>query len=366
MPAVHRQSHRRLLRDFDAGPPRPVDAIVVPAGRTADHLRPAAQLAAELRCVLLVMCSPGRADPAEFAVTAAGEWPDLEWQHLTIPDDLGHPLLPGTASPRADPRDWRHGALSTKRNLALLIARMVGWTTVLMLDDDITDVDARLIHSGADRLGGAVAIGLTVDRFPDNSVVCHANRLAGGEQEVFVGASALLLDTTEPFGFFPNIYNEDWLFLYDGVAERRVGRLDRVTQRRYQPFDDTGRARAEEFGEVIAEGAMAGLHDTDPGRLLDETYWAEFLVARHDFIRSASERLVARPGVTAFRAARSLDAAERRLRTFSARRCADYVRRWRADLVVWQEGLARLRTAEDVESAAEHLGLSGSLAGLIA
>lgn len=365
MSAVHHDNHRELLREADLGPPRPVDAIIVPAGRTADHLCPAAQLASELGCVLLAMCSPGRADPAEFAAIAAARWPDLRWESLTVPDDLSHPLLPASASPNAGSRDWRHGALSTKRNLALLVARLVGWDTILFLDDDIVDLEPELVRAAAERIPAGGAVGLNVAQYPDNSVVCHANRLSGRDQAVFIGAAALVLDTTRPFGFFPNVYNEDWLFLHDLVAERRAGHHGSVTQLPYRPFEEESRARAEEFGEIIAEGLMASLHLAPERRApLDEPYWREFLTARHEFVRAAADRLRLMGGVEPARAVRSLAAAQDRARTITARRCAEYVRNWRADLLVWHETLADLSPVGDFEAAARHLGLTGSLAGL--
>ncbi|MBW0117911.1 hypothetical protein [Pseudonocardia abyssalis] len=367
MPAVHRESHDELLRNFDLGPARQVDAIIVAAGRTTEHLRPAAQLATELGCVLLTMFSPGRADPGEFRTLAADTWPELRWEHLTVPDDLSHPLLPASASPAADARDWRHGSLSTKRNLALLIARMVGWDTVFLVDDDIVALDAGLVRDAARRLGPSAAIGLCVRDYPDNSVVCHANRLSGRPQDVFVGAAALVVDVTQRFGFFPNVYNEDWLFLYDAVADGRVGRLDGASQIDYDPFEDGARASAEEFGEIIAEGLMSALHGP-PGQRppLDEAYWAQFLTARREFITAAEQRLSRMPGWDAQQAVRSLRVARSRARTITPRACTQYVRSWRADLLVWEETLAALTPVDDFEAAARQLGLSGTLAGLTA
>jgi hypothetical protein len=367
MYAEHHQSHRELLREFDAGPPRKVDAVVVPAGRTARHLRHAAQLATELGCVLLALGSPGRVDAADFASMVVATYPRLVWRHLTLPDSLSHALLPATASPQARSRDWRHGALSTKRNLALLLARLCGWRTVVLVDDDIRDIDAEVVRSAAGRLDKAFAIGLAVDRFPDNSVVCHANRLAGGAQEVFVGASALVLDTSGSFGFFPNVYNEDWLFLYDGVAAGAVGRLHRATQLPYKPFADRARAEAEEFGDVIAEGLMSAL-DLFPelGPPMDTDYWQAFLRARRDFIASTADRLDPTTDPDHGPALLSLKVAEDRRSEISARDCVEFVRTWRADQLVWTETVAELPRLHTIDAAAAFLGISDTLTSLTA
>ncbi len=173
-----------------------------------------------------------------------------------------------------------------KRNIALLVARMVEWDTVLFLDGDIRDVDADTVRLaagalGADRSRPVSAVGLAVEDYPDSSVVCHANRFGGGGQTAFVGASALLVDVTAPeLGHFPTVYNEDWLFLYDALAAKRVRREGRVRQLRYDPFGDPQRGRDEEFGDVVAEGLTAHLERGGRGVPLAPSFWAAFLRRR--------------------------------------------------------------------------------------
>ena len=58
-------------------------------------------------------------------------------------------------------------------------------------------------------LEAAAAVGFPIDDWPDNSVVDHANRVSGAEQDVFVEPSALLVDMeSAPLGHFPAIYDE--------------------------------------------------------------------------------------------------------------------------------------------------------------
>ena len=89
----------------------------------------------------------------------------------------------------------RLGDLSAKRNIGLLLARLVGWHGVLFLDDDIRDVSPRTVRAAGDALRPGRATGMIAADFPDNSVVCHAARLAGLRQDVFVSGSALAVDT---------------------------------------------------------------------------------------------------------------------------------------------------------------------------
>lgn len=69
--------------------------------------------------------------------------------------------------------------LSIKRNLGLVIARMRGWERLMFLDDDIQDVSNTHVAALAAALDNHNVSVLIPDKYPDNSVACHANRLGG-------------------------------------------------------------------------------------------------------------------------------------------------------------------------------------------
>jgi hypothetical protein len=77
-----------------------------------------------------------------------------------------------------------------KRNTGLLLARMLGWERIFFMDDDIRAVSADTVLSTVSLLGAVGhsyrTAGLSVERYPDNSVVCHARRQVGEHQGVFV------------------------------------------------------------------------------------------------------------------------------------------------------------------------------------
>jgi hypothetical protein len=364
MHAAHRESHSALLRCVRAGPPRPVDAIVVSASRPARQVAPAAELAARLDCHLVAVCS-GQVRPEEIAVLAS-EWPGLRWHAVHLPDGYDHPLLTFASSRLAEVEDGRHGPLNTKRNIGLVLARMLGWRAVLFLDDDIFDVQIAMVRRAAAGLGSLAAVSLAVVDWPDNSVVCHANRLGEGRQGVFVGGSALLVDTTQQFNFFPKIYNEDWLFLFDWMAAARVGCFGSVRQQPYDPFEDPERAAAEEFGEVIAEGMIDLLHRRLPLiRLTDPDYWQAFLLRRGAFIARAADQIAAQPPKPGHAAALfALAAAERRRSQITPAWCVNYVQMWRVDAQAWAHRIGALTTVDRFCSATDFLDLSGNIVGL--
>jgi len=338
--------------------PRPIDSVVVPAARTADHLGPAGRLAAELGAQCVALCS------REARAGAVVERVDAAVEAIDLPLDYHHPLLELTTSRAVELTSSRLGDLSTKRNLALLLARLAGWRTVLFLDDDIVEVRPDTVRSASRYLGAATAVGFPVTDFPDNSVVCHARRLAGECQDVFVSGSALLVDTARVRSFFPRIYNEDWLFLLDDVWSGRVVRADPVRQLPYDPFADAGRAENEEFGELIAEGLMQLTRCARGDRRSvlqaagDERWWRHARYCREaDVGRTAAlidQQRGRREGSDVLRA---LAAAGRRRDAIAASALAAYVRAWRSDRRRWAARIEDIPTVGSFRLALQWLGL---------
>lgn len=358
-----RQEHSSLLRltlnnDWRSSGPRAVDAVVVAAARPAAHLETSIELAAALSAVHVSLCSK-QAQRSELAELACFR-PAVSWVAIDVPPEYDHPLLGCATSQCDDVKVDRLGDLSIKRNLGLILARRLRWRTTLFLDDDIVGIAPVVIRRATAALGrGTSSVGLPVLDFPDNSVVCHANRLSGAEQGVFVGGSALLVDSTCHASFFPEIYNEDWLFLFDALAAGKVAVGGRVHQRAYRPYDSVERAVAEEFGDILAEGLFALLHD---GRRMAEAattdYWRHFLAARACFIDGAAQRLSALDDVDDSQPAlRSLAAAEERRAAISADSLAAYVRTWRGDVPLWANRLADVEPADSAREAIADLGL---------
>ena len=130
-----------------------------------------------------------------------------------------------------------------------------------------------------------------VTDFPDNSVVCHAHRETGGSQDTFVSGSALAVNSWTETGFFPEVYNEDWLFFYDNARARRLGWSGaNAAQLPYDPFDQPERTKRQEFGDVLAEGLYALLDEGAGETQADHDYWNFFLDARWRFLENIIHR----------------------------------------------------------------------------
>jgi hypothetical protein len=288
-----------------------------------------------------------------------------------------------------------------KRNAALLLARSMGWRTLLFLDDDVFDVvdgrgrqfaphsrtlDPSTIAAAAAAVesGRHAAVGWTLRDFDDNSVLCRIRAQMGLEQEQFVGGGALLVDVEADVPFFPAIYNEDWLFLLRlltrGDAAPVLDGGD-VHQDSYDGFT-AARAASEEIGDLIGEGLLSLLAGGGREALRQTTagFWRD---AIHDRMRMREdlEAVVDASGHDAWGEMRkAIDAvkAVHELFLFEEDVWVDQIRTfletWHRDLETWRRRLYRktppqphafLDGGEFVSSRTDVLGARASLEAFI-
>ncbi|MCR6483395.1 hypothetical protein M8542_11250 [Amycolatopsis sp. OK19-0408] len=366
--SLHHDSHRELLFSLDergVAPARP-DAIVVPHGRSAAYLKHAIAATKELNTRLIVLCSVrASATEAILAAKRAGvQMTALDFRLLParlVPEFRMDSLLRGDRFHRATDT-------SSKRNLALLLALLSGWEKIVYLDDDIVLPQPDDLGRAARLLDRFPVVGLNNAGMPDNSVVCHARRDAGGTQDTFVGGGALAVGRSAFDSFFPNIYNEDWFFLLGEQGLRPTGVIGTARQEDYDPYRDTRRARSEELGDTLAEGVFGLL---DAGRGLDqatEAYWRRFLKDRRRLIDETIEQVhdaIIEPGQRA-RMVDALKAAIGRNKLIEPALCVQYMQDWRQDRADWRRHCRLLTTKHrravgDFDKVLNVLGL-GSLA----
>lgn len=267
-------------------------------------------------------------------------------------------LVAATSGPAHD--------LSTKRNLGLLLARMLRWQRAMFLDDHIYGVSKQDVDALAAGLGDHSVSVLIPDEFPDNSVACHAYRVGGGEQGTFASAGAMgVRCDRHDLGFFPNIYNGDWFFFSKEAASRKIISVGSSQQREYDPYADPERAVKEEFGDLLAEGLYARLDHKEGVLGVDTDYWDAFISSRKAFHERVAESLRNHPdchrdtdlGKTVRAAQVSISAAERQLNLISSDLCQRFINLWQSDLIRWRTHLATIPPFDSIESALRYLDL---------
>jgi hypothetical protein len=341
----HHGDHRRLLWQADeAAPLARVDAIIVPTFRPLSYLEEAARAARFLGCPLVTLHSPGRTSASE-AGARFGRSVDLIAIDVPEPAQLRLPVLE-TSRLLAGTIFERRTDVSTKRNLALVLSHMLRWRRVVFLDDDIRVPEPADLSRAVSLLDTHTAVGLGIGGFPDNSVVCHAFREAGGRQGTFIGAGALAVDIKRNRSFFPNVYNEDWFFILDaGKRLQSVATVGQVFQDPYDPYLPE-RARTEELGDVLAEGTFWLL---DQGRAASEgdlAHWREFLTKRKRFIARVIRMVESTTEVEPVERARrveALNAARGRLARITPELCVAYNKALVADQERWQRHIQAIR-----------------------
>ena len=256
-----------------------VDAIVVPTIRTAEHLRPAVQLAANARCHLVVVCTDN--PPLGLSGVLSELGPD-QVTLLTVRSGTGHHLLDLGATLPQDMVSPYELDISRKRNLGLLIGRACGWTRMLFLDDHIRKLNADKLSSAAALLDDYPVVELQIKKYPDASVVGHAQRLTGRRHEPFVSGGSLLVDPQRLNGYFAPVCHEDWLCVINHHREDMITVGGSVGQLPYLPFATPERARFDEFGDILLTGLLRLVDErrrkdaADEARPMTDTeYWRE-------------------------------------------------------------------------------------------
>jgi len=339
-----------------------LDAIIVPGSRPAAYLDHAVTLARAAKCSLVILCS------YYLHACEVKEYLDARSFRgaivIELPPGYSHPLFAFRGlldiKDQLPPACGKHITdLSMKRNIGLVLAKMRGWKRIFFLDDDIRDIAYLDLQHTVGMLSSFSAAGMWVTEFPDNSIVCHANRVTGGFQDVFVSGAALAVDCESDIGFFPDIYNEDWLFFFDAASKGELGNSClTASQLYYYPFANAERAAWQEFGDVLAEGLYALVHlDLDVAEATS-AYWEVFLEARRHFLEDTLSRADKAPPDMRDEIEASLQSALKCLRGITPDLCARYVEAWRQDLEHWKRRWGEISVMPSVDAALAELGLA--------
>jgi hypothetical protein len=363
-------SHTRLLDSArPAADGLEFGAIVVPTNRSVDSLTACMKLARETGIPLVVVCSKLiRQDQVVKMATEDGvKAYALDWPSYRVnPNPLGIKFATSSDPELAAASSVATRDLSMKRNLGLVLGRMLDWKRLMFLDDDIYGVSTEDVAALAAGLSDHSVSVLIPDKFEDNSVVCHANRLGGGQQDTFASAGGMGVHVDrDDLAFFPNIYNEDWFFFFEEAANRKIIKVGESMQVEYDPYDDPERAVKEEFGDLLAEGLYARLDGGQNLHGADAAYWDAFKKSRSTFHATVAESLRrhrerdkdTKIGQDIRAAEISVRAARNHLGQISAELCDTFIKLWQKDLAEWRRYLAQLDSVDSIGSAFRALKL---------
>ncbi len=250
----------RIYPDDSVAPGRILDAIYVPTM----HTRPAPATDANRLLVhasnvvyLFTDC------PAAWAIESTSDRL-LSWTELPAAFDRSAYL-------RRPANTTRSAALMpgydipAKRTAALAHARQEGYTRIGLLDDDIYLSETNLLTARAALNDNVDMASFHILEYPDVSTVEHIERIVLHKpSKISIGGNCLFLSVDAVDTYFPRIYNDDWFFLFAHVKGARIASLGEARQRPYQAWEQPGRARFEQFGDLIIEGLRSRLIDGLP------------------------------------------------------------------------------------------------------
>lgn len=353
----HRLSHRHVLQQRSALTSRAsnIEAIFVPTNRSPAHLRFASQLAEEVKCKLYILASGGRTGDLDRLRVLRHSGAVIVY----VPPNYMHPSLDfATGRHSRSMRALPTWDLDIKRNLALLISRMVGHRRLLFLDDDIRKLGTLHFRRASGLLDYFPVVSSHVETFPDNSVVCHALRFTGAPQETFASGSVLFVRLDLPPNFFPPIYNEDWFFLLPSLAGRGVATTGKAQQLLYDPFASASRARLQEFGDLTAEAMVRDLEQHVERRWLTPAYWRVQIDDRQRMLLDLDRHFERSQLPAAKRILRSIGAALSVSMTITAAECVDFFAALVEDQLRWRERWEAYPTGLTLRDALRELRLS--------
>ncbi len=351
-----------------------IDAIVVPTIRSAEQLRAAVKLAVDARCQLVTLHS--HKFPTGLA-SVLGKLGRGVATPLALRSSAAHHLLDLAAGLPQVVHSPSASDISRKRNLALLVGRACGWSRMLFLDDDIRWLDVDKLSAASAGLNKYPVVGLQVDNYPDLSVIGHARRLTEGGPRPFISGGSLLVDPQRLNGFFPAVYHEDWLCIIDHLRRGQVAVSGHVKQRNYNPFNDSERARFEEFGDILAFGLLWLIHTkgntaaTHPAlnekdssaaqrdywdEAIRSGFWREVLKQRALVLDDLAARLRLRSKQD-ISSLESVQAARRQCSRLWPDDFVSFMRKWADNLSIWQDRTSRLPRADSIVRALDKLDL---------
>ncbi len=155
---------------------------------------------------------------------------------------------------------------------------------------------------------------------------------------MFLSRSFLLINPFEVNGFFPNIYNEDWIFMLPHIFRRSICSFGSIFQLPYKPFNEPNRVTFQEFGEIIAEGLYTLAKIKNYERRHDPRVWENEIIERRQTWIFLKDRL----HKSKYR--QIIDLALKSNTEITPVDCVTFIENWETDIATWNRFLMETET----------------------
>jgi len=370
---------RALCKDYSLQSPpiyppnnNGIKALIMPTSRQTEdvyqNIKQYMKLAEEYDMYFVALCS-GKSNKQQI-IQLANTFPNLKC--LVIKANFNNKHLKLQLKTEKSPLLKNYeGDLAIKRNFGLLLARSIGWDSAIFVDDDLTLLKNHLAKLIDLFKRGAPLASYSLIDYPDNSVVNLAFQEIYGKDTIgqFLSGGLIMVRLSDTVtGFYPKIYNEDWLFMIPYILKhRQLYWAGTIRQDKYMPFKKS-RAKNEEVGDLIGEGMLRltislikkypkDSYESLLNKLVKEankTYWKQEILHRAVFIRELlnANNSLALPFSQRSRIQNSLNVSlltligNEKNQGLKPEDIAQWVKAWFSDLKQWQKVMKSKQTTK--------------------
>lgn len=183
--------------------------------------------------------------------------------------------------------------LGHHRTYAILMADKTDWNRLLMIDDDIDFGSWQKPKRDFERLDQFPFVGSNIVNMPDSSIVGYLFRASGIIDESFLSGAYLGIRLDAVDYPFPNIYNEDWIWVLRHCSKESIPIFGSVTQLEYDwTTNAVEDALFQEIGEIVMEAILRADRLGISHRLDSPEFWNRALQWRKNKLRNLEQRTV--------------------------------------------------------------------------
>jgi hypothetical protein len=216
---------------------------------------------------------------------------ESEFDHFVIKHNINFPEFNFLLRKVGD-IEWN---LGYARNFALLYAKSKNFEKVLFSDDDIHVPRLKLIDELFQSIKDYQFVGANISGLVDDSILGHIATEIGILNERMLSGGFMIFDPRKIDQYFLNNYNEDWIWLFLQLNNRKYLQTGEVFQQLSNPLESyKNKVLFQEFGEIALDGILEIYKDgSSHDELSQISFWERMLKERLEYLNLLTEKAIA-------------------------------------------------------------------------
>lgn len=178
--------------------------------------------------------------------------------------------------------EWNLGYV---RNFGLLFSKAISSDKVLFMDDDIMVHNLNLIDTLFETIDKFQFVGANISGLVDDSVLGHIATDLGVFNERMLSGGFMVFSPKNIDNYFMNNYNEDWIWLFLQLKEKKYLQTGDVIQELSNPFDNyQSKVIFQEQGEIALDGILNLFKEDSYDTLTNIIFWKKMLAEREIYL----------------------------------------------------------------------------------